>query len=112
MTIKQSPFSDQYNTLRNHYVEIAFFNAAGAIVMQKKVNIAPGSALTTVEYDGSYAVKAVLINYNDQTFCENILDPQSLLFFMANIDRITDIYTRSLVWFNIAQMARGGFIQV
>lgn len=66
--------------------------------------IAPGATLTTVTYDGSQKVKAILVNYNDQSFLENYLDPQSLQFFMENILLVNDDLTRALIWYNIAQM--------
>ena len=49
-------------------MQIAFFNATGTIVMTKTVTISPDNPITTIPYDGSYAVKAILLNYNDHTF--------------------------------------------
>lgn len=100
----QSPFSADFDTRRFHRIEVAFFDASAAVVQTKTVDVSPDAPLTTVTYDGSNAVTAVLVNYNDQSFLENYLDPQSLQFFMANIGSISDDLTRALVWYNIAQM--------
>ena len=112
LTLKQSPFSSKYNTLRWHKIQIVFFNSASTIVMTKTVTISPDNALTTIPYDGSYAVKAILVNYNDNSFCENFLDTQSLQFFMENVNDITDIFTRAQVWYNIAQMNKHTFLKL
>jgi hypothetical protein len=47
---------------------VAFFDANAAIVDTKTVLIPPNAALTTVTYDGSKNVQAILVNYNDQSF--------------------------------------------
>ena len=112
LTLKQSPFSTSFNTLRWHKIQIAFFNSTSTIVMTKTVTISPDNAITSITYDGSYAVKAILINYNDHTFCENFLDTQSLQFFMTNVNNISDIFTRSLVWYNIAQMNKHTYLKL
>jgi len=93
-------------------MQIAFFNSAGTIVMTKTVTISPDTAITTITYDGSYAVKAILLNYNDHTFMENFLDTQSLQFFMQNIELVTDVFTRSLIWYNIARMNKFTFLKL
>lgn len=112
LTLKQTPFSQTYNTLRYHKFDIAFFNAAATVVMIKTVTITPDTPLTPIVYDGSYAVKGILVNYNDQSFLQNYLDTQSLPFFMKNVNSITDIFTRAQVWYNIAQMSKQGAIQI
>lgn len=93
-------------------MEVAFFDADAAIVDTQTVLIPPNGLLTTVTYDGSNNVKAILLNYNDQCFIENILDPQSLSFFRANISKVQDDLTRSLIWYTIAQMVKKSLMRV
>ena len=104
LTLVQRPFSAAYPTLRYHKLQVAFFNANASVVKNQSVELLPGSSTTTIAYDGSYSVKAILVNYNDHDFVENILDPTSLQFFINNINNITDTFLRTTVWYNIAQM--------
>ena len=100
----QKPFSDAYPTTRYHKLQVAFFNSNGSVVKNTTVELMPGVETTNVIYDGSYAVKAILVNYNDHGFVENILDPTSLQFFMNNINKISDTFLRTTVWYNLSQM--------
>ena len=68
LTLKQSPFSSQYNTLRWHKIQIAFFTSSSTIAMTKTVTISPDDPITSITYDGTFAVKAILVNYNDHSF--------------------------------------------
>lgn len=112
LRLVQTPFSQKFPTLRWHKLQIAFFNANASVVFAQTVFVSPDSAETVVTYDGSYKVRAILVNYNDNTFCENYLDTQSLQFFMGNVDKITDTYTRAQVWYNIAQMNKLAYLKL
>lgn len=55
-------------------------------------------------------MSAIFLNYDDESFLENIIDPISLSFFLENIDKISDFYTRTQVWYNIASMVKLAFL--
>ena len=47
--------------------------------------------------DGTKKFKAILLNYEDETFIKVILDPESLKFFKANLYKIKDGLSRAMV---------------
>jgi len=104
LKLYQYPFSSDYNTLRWHKFQVAFFDENASIVDEKTVLVSPTTNLTQITYDGTNEVKAIFVNYNDEDFLENYIDSQSLQFFLANIDMIKDDLTRSLIWFNLSQL--------
>lgn len=59
---------------------------------------------TEVAYDGSRQIKAILLNYEDQTFMENVIDKVSLSFFSKNLNHIKDILTRTIIWSSLYSM--------
>lgn len=72
-----------------------------------------GTATTVVDYSayvGPYS--AVLVNFDDETFVENIIDPVSLDFFKNNIDKITDLFTRINIWYNIRSMVNLSLVPI
>lgn len=91
--------------MRYHNIQVAFFDDSGTVVELKSVLISPEKAQTDISYDGTKNVKAILVNYNDQSFMENFIDPISLEYFMTSINKITnDQVARALIWYNISQM--------
>ena len=62
LTVVQTDYSTDYQQLRYHYINIAFFDVNGNVTFKpvlignKKNNV--------VTYDGSPGIKAVLLNYN------------------------------------------------
>jgi len=40
------------------------------------------------------------------------LDPTSLQFFINNVDKITDPFLRTTVWYNIAQMSKNSLLKL
>ena len=104
LSLFQTPFVDTYSTLRYHNIQIAFFDQTGAVVDLKSVLISPKDTQTDITYSGANGITAILVNYNDQTFMENTIDPVSLEFFKVNISKITDQVARALIWYNISQM--------
>lgn len=108
----QSPFSEKYNTHRQHKLQVAFFNSSAAVTQTVTATFSATESLHELTYDGSKGVKAILVNAGDQTFIENYMDQESLIFFMANIDKITDTFTRAQVWYSIAQLNKLGLMKV
>lgn len=54
--------------------------------------------MTQIEYDGSQSYKAILLNYEDETFIKVLLDEVSLTYFRDNLHKIQDPLTRSMIW--------------
>ena len=68
---------------------------------------------TVIPYnDPTNSYKAILVNHKDYTFIENIIDPVSLDFFRKNIDKISDLLTRGLVWYNIRSRANLSYFPI
>lgn len=102
ITVNQSSFNGS-NILRYHKIEVAFFKGDGSfdVLTKQLIKDSPATVLT---YNLTAQYKAVLLNHKDETFAENIIDPVSLDFFMRNIDKIQDLFTRMMVWYNIQSM--------
>lgn len=63
-------------------------------------------AETVAHYDGSKGYKAVLLNFEDHTFAKNNIDKTSLEFFKKNINSISDILSRTLIWRSFFEMIK------
>jgi hypothetical protein len=50
-------------------------------------------------------VSAVLYNHNDQDYSENIIDSKSLAFFETHLPKISDLLSRTVLWYQIRSMA-------
>ena len=61
-----------------------------------------------MEYEGTKEFKAVLLNYEDETFIKVILDPESLTFFKTNLFKIKDGLSRTMVNFDFKKFKRFG----
>ena len=79
LTIKQTYFSDKFQTLRYHMLRVAFFREDGSYTTQKV--LVRNTPTTIVTYDASEGVKAVLMNEGHEDFVKCIIDDYSLLFF-------------------------------
>ena len=73
--------------LRYHKIKIAFFDKTANIAEIKEVLVLPQPE-TEVIYEGSKRIKAILLNYEDWTFIENVIDVDSLNFFCQHINNI------------------------
>lgn len=100
MIIKQESISGFHDHLRFHKIKVGLFDSNGQVTIIDNVMI-DDSGVTKVIYDGTKDIAAILVNYEDQTFAENVIDQESLLFFLENIEKITDLLTRTCIWFNI-----------
>ena len=61
---------------------------------------------TVIEYDGSKGYSAILLNFEDYSFVKSVIDPVSLEFFKKNLDKITDILSRTLIWRSFYDMVK------
>ena len=50
--------------------------------------------MTTIEYDGLSQFRAILLNYEDESFVKVLLDDTSLIYFRDNLHLIKDVLTR------------------
>ena len=108
----QKVYTEKYNTLRWHNLEVSLFDASGSIIETKSVIVSPEVNPTVIYYDGAKQITAIFVNSGDYSFFQNYIDPASLSFFMNNIGQITDDSTRCIIWFNISQMVKQTLIRL
>lgn len=82
--IKQEAISGFHNHLRFHKIKVGLFDINGVVTLLDNI-IIDDSGITKVAYDGTKNIAAILVNYDDETFAETIIDKQSLIYFMDNI---------------------------
>lgn len=104
ITIKQTPYTPEHPTLRLHQIKVALFKEDFSVDVIE-VLILPQEETTAV-YDGSKGYKAVLLNFEDHTFAKNTIDEVSLKFFINNINSISDILSRTLIWRSFFEMIK------
>lgn len=107
--INQSSFDDK-NILRDHKLKMAFFYEDGTFDVKQNVQI-KAVETTEINYAGS-DYKAVLVNHEDWSFAQVVIDQTSLQFFVKNINKIKDLFTRMMVWYNIRSMVNIGRFRV
>ena len=73
-------------------MKVAFVKADGSII--SKDILVLNQAVTKIEYDGSAQYRAVLLNYDDESFVKVLLDDISLIYFRDNLHLIKDVLTR------------------
>ncbi|KRX11163.1 hypothetical protein PPERSA_10930 [Pseudocohnilembus persalinus] len=106
LKIKQSVALSNHPTLRFHKMKVAFFKENGEI--QHQDVILQPQEITEIQYDGSQNYKAVLLNYEDETFIKILLDQHSIEFFKKNLCKVQDLLTRTLIWRSFYDMVRDG----
>ena len=67
---------------------------------------------TIVKYNGRLSPSAILLNDQDYGFFESIVDPESLNFYVSSIDVIKNETSRGLMWYNISQMVKLGYLRL
>ena len=76
LTIKQSVYTEEHNTLRMHKIKVALFREnSSADILEVLVLPQPETVIT---YDGSRHYKAVQLNYEDYDYVKTKIDPISL----------------------------------
>lgn len=106
IAIQQSPFTKDHPTLRPHKIKIGLFRNDFS-VDPLTVLVQPTEE-TIVEYDGSNGYSGILLNYEDYSFVKNVIDPVSLKFFSENLEKISDILSRTLIWRTFFDMVKDG----
>jgi aminopeptidase N len=107
LVIKQSVALSGFPTLRHHKMRIAFFDENAKIYDAKDIML-NNVAETTITYDGSKQPKAVLLNYQDETFVKVLIDESSIAFLKEKIHLISDELTRAMIWRSLFDMVRDG----
>lgn len=116
LTINQTAFSVDYSTLRYHMVNVAFFKADGSYTTQKV--LINNTNQTTLTYDASAGIKAILINEGLQGYLKYVIDEASLSFFQSSMNNINkgnaadDALTRMITYFYMNEMVRDGLARV
>jgi aminopeptidase N len=104
LLIQQSPVLPQHETLRMHKIKVGFFNDECAVDVVE-CWIEPKQE-TTITYDGTKNYKALLLNYDDQSFVKHVLDRQSVEFFSKNLNKVPDVMSRQLIWRTFYDMVK------
>jgi aminopeptidase N len=104
-----------FDTLRPHHIEVALgrevgegdgFGVAGGIVIDVLPAEIDGAEAEVAGVAGRPAPDFVFPNANDLTYAKVALDPRSLDFLRAKLDRIEDALLRQLVWSSLWSMVR------
>lgn len=93
-------------------MEISLFTQDGKFDVIADKLISPVEETIIPYRDLTASYKAILVNHKDYTFIENIIDPVSLDFFKKNVDKIPDLLTRGLVWYNIRSMVNLSYFPI
>lgn len=109
LLIRQTAVLSQYPVLRPHKLKIALFDEKGEIC-EVIDTIVRNQEETAIEYEGSKRPVAVLLNYQDESFVKVAIDKHSLEFFKGNLHKISDEFTRSMIWKALWDMTRDGVI--
>ncbi|CAD8081253.1 unnamed protein product [Paramecium sonneborni] len=108
LTIFQRPALSQFPTLRIHKIKIGLFCDDGTIDCIDTVIKATEE--NVVIYNGSKGYRAILLNYEDQSFVKVLLDKESTKYFSQNLQSVKDILTRTLIYRALFDSVRDGKI--
>lgn len=106
LKIVQRPALDEFPTLRWHKIKIGFFKEDGSVDAVDA--LVENQEETVVTYNGHPGYKAVLLNFEDQTFVKVLLDETSLRFFEQHLHLVQDVLTRTLIYRAIFDTVRDG----
>ncbi len=106
LTISQTCLPE-YPVIRPHHLEVGLLRNDGGRfdVTVLPVNIL-GEEVEVPAAVGLARPAMVFPNYNDQAYAKVALDPESLDFVRANIERIDDPLLRQLLWSSLWNMVR------
>lgn len=98
VVLRQGFALEAHPTLRFHRIDLAFYNAEGAVVKVQEV-ILEAQEETTVTIEGGIdeSVVAILPNYNDFSFIKVVFDATSQAWFETNITKITEPLSKGLI---------------
>ncbi|CAD8067377.1 unnamed protein product [Paramecium primaurelia] len=107
LNIYQRPALSQFPTLRVHKIKIGLFHDNGIDSIDAVLKATEENVIT---YDGSKGYRAILLNYEDQTFVKVFLDQESTKYFSQNLQTINDILTRNQIYRAFFDSVRDGKI--
>ena len=93
--------------MRRHKIKISYFDE-NCNATTVDTWLPPFIGYSTVAYDGSKNIKAVLLNDFDKSYMKVIFDENSLNFFLENINKIQVPITRMLIYKSFYDMVRDG----
>ncbi|MGI8926892.1 MAG: aminopeptidase N [Tepidiformaceae bacterium] len=97
----------EYPTLRPHSLEIGLVRADNGGM---SVDVIParldGERAQVAEAHGRVRPSLVFPNYNDHAYAKVALDPESLDFARAHLERFDDLLLRQLLWSSLWSMVR------
>lgn len=96
--IKQSCDLRGKNILRQHKLNIAFYDAEFKAHVVNDVVLSNKGALNQVVVDFQGPVKAVIINHDDHAFAKVRFDQRTLDTFESDLSKIDDYLDRASVW--------------
>jgi aminopeptidase N len=97
----------EYPTLRPHHAEIALVHEQdGALNIESLPYQIDGEQTRIAEAVGRRRPAFVFPNYNDHAFAKVALDPESLAYVRAHLERVTDPLLRQLLWGSVWDMVR------
>jgi aminopeptidase N len=106
LTLAQSAMPE-YPTLRPHTLEIALgAEENGSLAVQSIPAVIEGAEADVPEARGLRKPSFVFPNHNDHAFAKIALDPESLDYVRANMERITDPLLRQTLWTALWHMVR------
>ncbi|CAK86275.1 unnamed protein product (macronuclear) [Paramecium tetraurelia] len=107
LTIFQRPALSQFPALRIHKIKIGLFHDNGLDSIDAVLQATEENVIT---YDGSKGYRAVLLNFEDQSFVKVLLDQESTKYFSQNLHAVQDILTRTLIYRALFDSVRDGKI--
>jgi aminopeptidase N len=97
----------EYPTIRPHTLEVGLVREDGGRITVTSVPATIASERADVPAARGEAKPALVFpNYNDHGWCKVALDPESVAFARANLERIDDSLLRSLLWSSLWSMVR------
>jgi len=71
--IKQEAISGFHDILRFHKIKVGLFDINGAPTVLDNI-LVDDTGMTKIMYDGSKEIAGILLNHDDETFVEAIID--------------------------------------
>lgn len=111
LVLRQGFYLKQHPTLRYHKIEVAFFGEGGIILENQELYL-KNEETTTISYDATKGVLAILPNYKDLSFIQVNLDTVSSIWFKKNLHLIEDNLTRAVIWRSFYDAVRSGSVVI
>lgn len=103
LPVRQGCYSDDFPTLRHHYMQFGFYDQNGEVMLVKDMYLHPLAQENHQIFENgdkfpeARTLCAILPNYGDLDFVEVKLDTASLNWFKSNMGKITDPLTSAIL---------------